>query len=62
MATSRSKPKSFTFTLPEETHRRLMELAEAENRSAANWLVTVIDTTYEARAPKRRATTPRTKK
>lgn len=51
--TSNVKEKSFTFTLSLQEHAMMMELAAAENRSAANWLRSQILKAYEAAHPKK---------
>jgi hypothetical protein len=36
--TSAEKSRQFSFTLSEEEHKMLLELAREDNRSAANWI------------------------
>jgi hypothetical protein len=48
MPTSNDKPKQFSFILTADEHRMLQVLAEADDRSAANWLRLVIRREYEA--------------
>jgi hypothetical protein len=42
MPVTEKKPKQFSFILTEDEHRMLSGLAEADGRSAANWLRMVI--------------------
>lgn len=42
MPTTAEKPRQFAFTLTEAEHKMLKEVAEADDRSAANWLRLVI--------------------
>lgn len=46
---STKKPKVFTVTLTDEEHARMMALAQADGRSAANWVRNAINTSFEAR-------------
>jgi hypothetical protein len=47
--TSRAKPKQVAFTLSQDEHRMLRELAESEGRSAANWLRFAIRSAHAAK-------------
>jgi hypothetical protein len=48
--TSSEKPKGFSFTLSEKEHQMLLQMANDENRSAANWIRSVIQRLYNERA------------